>query len=236
MLFRSVPAGHSNAGQAISYDRANTMAHNAIADAVTFGLLKLSTLGITSGTSSLPLVVDTQATAAVLGGTTALPSTFGIYASGTESAVPAAVLQLFTQGRDDVVTLPQTDEDSPPVYRQIDGALGFDGRFSCLYMLSPTIASSMSAGQPARLSAVVFHNRASGNANVSDLVVTGTWQPDFSLGFTPPADRSLSECFRAGTVFYTSGRLYQARSVTFDNAGGAHVMLSGTTKIGRAHV
>jgi type II secretory pathway pseudopilin PulG len=218
-----VPAGRSNATQALMYDRALTLAENALDDAVTFGCLKMRTLGIATGTSTSTIVLDDAPTASALGATPGSLARLGIYTSSTAdsaNAAPAAVARQFLQLRDDVVVQPGQGEDDLPRYRTIDGVRGFEGRFTCMLAISP-IGSLMSAGSPARLTAVVFHNR-----DISTPVVEAFWDPDGALVFTPPADRTVRQTFHTGSVFVTSGRFYRARSVSYDSTGRAHVLCS----------
>jgi type II secretory pathway pseudopilin PulG len=230
-----VPAGRSNAGQALIYDRAYTLAQNALDDAVTFGCLKLRTLGIASGSTNAAIVLDVASTATVLGGTAGGLARKGIYASSTTDAgdlAPTAVLEQLLRLRDDVVLQPGATEDDLPRYRVIDGVRGFEGRFTCLLALAP-LSGTMSAGSRARLTAVVFHNR-----DLTAPIVSGTWDGDGALVFTPPADRTHAATFRTGSVFSSGGRFYRARSVSYDTANRAHVLYSGTSFFtsGTAHI
>lgn len=221
-----VPAGRSNAGQALIYDRALTLAENAIDDAVTFGCLKLHTVGIASGSASGTTILDSATTAAVLGSTAGTLARKGIYASSAAdaaSAAPPAVLGQFLQLRDDIVLQAGPTEDDLPRYRVIDGVRGFDGRFTCMLALS-SLSGTMSAGSRARLTAVVFHNR-----DLTAPIVSGTWDGDGALNFTPPGDRTPAATFHTGSVFVSGGRFYRARSVSYDAANRAHVLYSGTS-------
>lgn len=221
-----VPAGRFNAGQAVIFDRANAMAQNALADAATRGWLKLHTLGIASGSTAGMLVIDTATTAAALGVTPAVPQALGTYATNIASSpAAAAVINTTLQLRDDLLLQRPSAEDDLPLYRNYDGVRAFEGRFSCLLALSPLAPSPLlETGRPALLSAVVFHSR-----QPDQLVVDAVVQPDFSLAFVPPTDRTRQDTFTSGGVFFASGRFHQARSVTYDEIGNAHVLLSGTT-------
>lgn len=230
-----VPAGRSNAGQALIYDRAFTLAENALDDAITFGCLKLRTLGIASGSTSATIVLDAAATAAVFGGTAGGLARKGVYASSTTDAgdlAPTAVLEQLLRLRDDVVLQPGAAEDDLPRYRVIDGVRGFEGRFTCMLTLAP-LSGTMSAGARARLTAVVFHNR-----DLNAPIVSGTWDGEGALVFTPPTDRTHAATFRTGSVFINAGRLYRARSVSYDAGNRAHVLYSGTSLFtsGTAHI
>jgi type II secretory pathway pseudopilin PulG len=219
-----VPAGRFNAGQAVIFDRANATAQNALADAVTRGWLKMHTLGIASGSTAGMLVIDTATTAAALGVTRAEPQSLGTYATdGASVPAPAAVINMTLQLRDDLLLQKPSTEDDLPLYRNYDGVRAFEGRFTCLLALTP-LATVLEAGRPALLTAVVFHSR-----QTDQLAVDAVVQPDFSLAFAPLPDRTRQATFTSGGVFFTGGRFYQARSVTYDESGNAHVLLSGTT-------
>jgi hypothetical protein len=221
-----VPAGRSNASQALIYDRAFTLAENALNDAVTFGCLKLHTLGIASGSTSATIILDAAPTAITVGASAGALAQKGIYASSAAdaaNAAPAAVLLQVLQLRDDIVLQPGTTEDALPRYRNIDGVRGFDGRFTCMLTLAP-LTGTMSAGSRARLTTVVFHSR-----DLTAPIVSGTWDGDGALNFTPPGDRTPAATFHTGSVFVSGGRFYRARSVSYDAANRAHVLYSGTS-------
>jgi type II secretory pathway pseudopilin PulG len=221
-----VPAGRSNAGQALIYDRAFALAENSLNDAVTFGCLKLRTLGVATGSTNNTIILDAAPTAGVLGATAGTLARKGIYASSAAeaaNAAPTAVLGQFLQLRDDIVLQPGANEDALPRYRNIDGVRGFDGRFTCMLALAP-LSGTMSAGSRARLTAVVFHNR-----DLNTPVVQGTWDSDGALIFMPPGDRTPAATFHTGSGFVSNGRFYRARSVSYDAANRAHVLYSGTS-------
>jgi type II secretory pathway pseudopilin PulG len=221
-----VPAGRSNAGQALIYDRALTLAENSLDDAVTFGCLKLHTLGVASGSTSNTIILDAAPTAVVLGATAGSLAQKGIYASSAAdatNAAPTTVFGQFLQLRDDIILQSGTAEDDLPRYRVIDGVRGFEGRFTCMLTLAP-LSGTMSAGSRARLTAVVFHNR-----DLTAPIVIGTWDSEGALIFTPPAERTPAATFHTGSVFFSGGRFYRARSVSYDAANRAHVLYSGTS-------
>lgn len=217
-----VPAGRSNAGQALIVDRASRLAENALADAVTFGCLKLQTLGIASGTSSSAIILDIAPTAATLGAISGTYASQGIYTS-THTGAPASVIRQILELRDDIVLREPLDEDSLPRYRNVDGVRAFDGRFTCMLSLAP-LSGPMTAGNDARLTTVVFYNR-----DLTNPLVLGTWDEEGGLLFTPPSDRTRAAIFHAGSVFVQNGRFYRAKSVTYDDSGRAHVLHSGTS-------
>ena len=231
-----VPAGRSNAGQAVKYDRALAMMENALDDAITFGCLKLRTVGVASGSTAGMIVLDAGPTAAALGLTSGTLARKGVYTSSAAdaaNAAPAAALGPILQLRDDIVVRPGATDDDLPQYINIDGVRGFEGRFSCLLALTP-VAGTMAEGSRARLTAVAFHNR-----DLTAPIVTGTWDPnDGALVFTPPAERTPAATFHTGSVFLCLGRFYRARSVSYDNANRAHVLYSGTSLFmsGTAHI
>lgn len=230
-----VPAGRSSAAQALMYDRALNLAENALDDAATFGCLKLRTLGVATGTTASTIILDEAPTVSALGGSQGSLAQRGIYAetaADAASAAPPVALRQLLQLRDDVIVQPGPTEEDLPRYRTIDGVRGFEGRFTCMLALAP-LATTMSAGSRARLTAVVFHNR-----DLTTPVVTGVWDGEGALVFTPPGERSRVQTFRSGSVFFSSGRFYRARSVSYDNAGRAHVLYSGTSIFtsGTAHI
>jgi hypothetical protein len=225
-----VPAGRSNAEQAIKYDRALTMLENAVDDAVTYGLLRLRTVGVASGSTTSLIVFDTAPTATTLGAISGTLARKGVYASSAADAVasaPVAALGPILQLRDDIVIQPAVADDDLPRFRDIDGVRGFEGRFTCMLALAP-LSGTLAAGLPARLTAVAFHNR-----DLAAPIVTGSWNSsDGALIFTPAAT------FHTGSVFVVNGRFYRARSVSYDNANRAHVLYTGTSLFtsGSAHI
>lgn len=221
-----VPAGRSNAGQALIYDRAFALAENSLNDAVTFGCTKLRTLGIATGSTSNTIILDAAPTAGILGATAGTLARKGIYttsAAEAANAAPPAVLGQFLQLRDDIVLQSGTTEDALPRFRNIDGVRAFEGRFTSMLALAP-VSGTMAAGSRARLTAVVFHNR-----DLTTPIVTGTWDGDGALIFAPPGERTPAATFHTGSVFVSSGRFYRARSVSYDAANRAHVLYSGTS-------
>lgn len=220
-----VPAGRSTAMKAIVFDRAAQLAENAMADAATFGLLKLPSLGITSGTGVM--VIDNLPTAPALGVFSAVLPQRGVYELGANAgqSASAAATRLFTQSRDDVVAKDPVADDDLPIYLGTDGVRDFNGSFTCLFAIAP-VAGSLSAGALGRLSVVVFHRRQN-----DALVVSGTWNLDFTLSFTPPAGLTGTDVIKPGTVIFWNNRFYQTRAATLEAGTNgsvkAHVMLAG---------
>jgi len=119
------------------------------------------------------------------------------------------VTRLFTQGRDDLLYNAPTEEDAPPQNNFVNGTRAFQGRTSCLISLAQTQGTSpLVAGDLAKLTAVVFHNRdvnAVTAADVTPVVIPGTYNNvNGSINLTAPipAGRSLKEIIRPGTVVF----------------------------------
>ena len=127
-----IPAGKSEAGKAIVYDRATAMAMNSLSDAITFGLTRPDSIVATSGAATVvfdPANVITWPAVATSG---TLKSA-GVFARASDTAtVDLVVEKLFSQGRDDVTyNLPATADDLP-TNGFINGIRAFEGRMTSL--------------------------------------------------------------------------------------------------------
>jgi prepilin-type N-terminal cleavage/methylation domain-containing protein len=222
-----IPAGKSEAGKAVVLDRAATIATNALADAVTYGLTRPDSIVIT-GTGNVivfdpvnTLIGFDPANTLFANAGAARIRTGGVLSSGaTHPAADNAILKLVTQGRDDVVYTPSANEDDAPRNQFTTAATGpsdvasanvraFDGRMTCLISLAKIDATSTAAlttGDQARLSVIVFHNRDVTNASAT--TVTGSYDAaSGTITIAPsqiPADRTLKQTIRPGTIVYDS--------------------------------
>ena len=233
-----IPAGKSEAGKALIYDRAATMAMNGLSDAVTFGLTRPESIVVTSTattiSSSATVVFDPgySTTWSPVAGIATLKSA-GVLASGTAAATaPIAVGRLFTQGRDDVVFSPPATADDLPTNRFINGIRGFEGRMTSMIAITEadTGTPPLAAGDLATLSVIVFHNRDTGVPTVSGSIDTAGLVTLSSL----PADRTLKSVMRPGAVLYyadtTTNRLRFAQlsmAAVDTTAGNTYVTVKG---------
>lgn len=204
-----VPAGKSQAGRAIILDRAGIMAANALADAVNFGLLRPAAL-----TASGTFVVDLGT--GLSGITSGTLRSQGVYSAASTVAATASFHRLFMQGRDDIVLTPPVTDDDLPTNLFIDGVRAFEGRLTCMYVLTTST--------PSQLAAVVFHNR-----NPSATVVTGTMSNGevATASLAGLGDRTAKEVMRPGAVLYANG-MHQILAATF-NATGESAFLTLST-------
>jgi prepilin-type N-terminal cleavage/methylation domain-containing protein len=212
-----IPAGQSEASKAVVLDRAATIATNALADAVTYGLTRPDSIVVTG--SGNVIVFDPVNPSFLNAGAASL-RTAGVLSSGTHLAADNAILRLVTQGRDDVAYTPPTNDDDPPSNQFTLAARGpsnvaapnlraFDGRMTCLISLAKIDAAStaaLTAGDQARLSVIVFHNRDV--TTPSATTVTGSYDAaSGTITIAPsqiPADRTLKQTIRPGTIVYDS--------------------------------
>jgi type II secretory pathway pseudopilin PulG len=211
-----VPAGRSQASRAVLLDRASNLAANALADAATFGLLRPECL--VPAPSGMPtIVIDAvDSPVSLPAGSGASLRDEGVFAVSV-SAAPPAVLRLFTQGRDDVIVSATTSPDDPAGNVFVAGARGFEGRLSCLLVMSGTPAR--------RLSAVVFHGRDPTTTAVSGTIT------NLQLTIPPAAlgTRSFRDVVRPGVVVWepAASRFHQLASAAIDASGtSAFVTLS----------
>jgi type II secretory pathway pseudopilin PulG len=186
-----LPAGGSQAKNAVMADRAATLAENALADAVTAGLIRPAAL--TGGGSRI--VLDPIGDPGLAGLTYRSLTDAGVYGGG--GAVSSAVTQLFGQLRDDVLFNDPATADSLPTNLLIEGSRGYLGRTSCLWAIESLDGTAITGGQQARLSVVLFHERGvSWSGTINDTGVISVT----SL----PSGISLKQVFRPGTVVLRS--------------------------------
>lgn len=199
-----LPAGGSQAKKAVLADRAATLAENALSDAVTYGLCRPAVLD----SSAARIVIDPLGNPGL--GAIGLPSSNltnrGVLATAPGPALATAIANLFGQSRDDVVVTAAATDDSLPTNLFIDGARGFEGRTSCLWVIESLDGSTLAAGRPARVSAVVFHERDPASAGAAvlgpsagDITVDATGAIEL-INVSLPAGKSRKQVFRPGTV------------------------------------
>lgn len=229
-----IPAGKSEAGKALVYDRASSMAMNGLADAVTYGLTRPNSINVS--TSSDTICFDPFAATLVANGAGTLPNsgvaylkTEGIFAqSSFTTARNDAAIRLFGQGRDDVSYNAPTTDDALPTNEFVNGIRSFDGRMSTVFALSGTHSWPLTAGEQATLSVVVYHNR--------DLVtpfVSGIWKSSGMLVVDPtatawPTGRTVKQVVRSGTVIYCNSGVNSPRP-RFSQLGMAAVGSDGVS-------
>jgi type II secretory pathway pseudopilin PulG len=196
-----VPAGKSEAGKAVILDRATALAMNTLNDAVTFGLTRPATFPSKDatfvvfdplGSSNWPLPANSY-----VGSYKAK----GIFASGPTDT-NAVTLNYVLQGRDDLVyTAPTGDDDPPTNSFSSDGVRSFQGRTTSLLSVAAMPGGALQAGELAKVTAVVFHNRNLGDP--AETIVSGSYgagKITFLSGI--PADRTLKTIVVPGTVIY----------------------------------
>jgi prepilin-type N-terminal cleavage/methylation domain-containing protein len=195
-----IPAGKSEATKAVILDRTSNLALNALADSITYGITRPASVEITG--SANVYILDPDGVVYPNAGSASLRS-LGILSDGKDSAGSAAVGRLITQSRDDLVYNPPATDDDLPTNAVLNKVRAFAGRTSCLISVSRIDGSStnaLSAGDQARLTAVVFHNR-----DLSTPTVTGTfYEGGGYLEVVPPTDRTIRTTVRPGTVIYDS--------------------------------
>jgi hypothetical protein len=220
-----VPAGQSQAARAVVLDRAATAAANGLADAVTFGFTRADSV-ILSGTSVAtpgsvsildPEILRIEAekglakwpNASFPNAAGAAIKQTGVYSpNGLAPAAPWQTARLFGQGRDDIVATAGSGADDPPVNVQTSGVRAFQGRMTSLFSLAlaDNVSNSRAptAGDVAKLTVVVFHNRAP--ADESGLTVPAVFDEvtqSLSMKVTDiPSGRTFNEIIRPGVVIY----------------------------------
>jgi Tfp pilus assembly protein PilV len=230
-----IPAGKSEAGKALIYDRAAAMAMNGLADAVVYGLTRPASV-IVANPAAATLVFDSDPTNPIAA-TSAMASsaslkTSGVLASASDaSAAPVVSEKLFLQSRDDVVYNPPATTDAIPSNGYINGIRGFDGRMTSVIALTGAGSAPITAGEFATLSVIVFHNR---DASVTPLRASLSASGRVSLLTALPPGRTLKSVLRPGAVvFYedvaTNGlRFTQLAMAAVDTqAGDAFVTFAG---------
>jgi hypothetical protein len=230
-----VPVGKSEAGRAVMLDRSSLMAANALADSVTFGLTRPDSF--VSTPTDLPIVVF-DPVHAVTGSSiwsnaamaTLKPA--GVLASATaEGSVSVKVTRLFAQGRDDLLYEAPADDDAPPQNNFVYGTRAFQGRISCLISIARTDGTGLPllAGDLAKITAVVFHNRdvnAVTAADVTPVVVSGTYNHgngSIMLSGSIPDGRSLKEIIRPGAVVYDGTKASTQSHLCWSQVGMASI-------------
>jgi prepilin-type N-terminal cleavage/methylation domain-containing protein len=219
-----VPAGRSQASRAVVLDRAASLAANVLADVATFGLLRDGVFPLASGTVT---VIDPASETAYLPGTAiAQLRAAGVFSSATppDAFEPGRrfAARLFLEGRDDLVEGEPSSEDLPPPYLELDGTRAFQGRMTALAGIAP---HPVHAWLPGRLSVVVFHNR-----DPSFLAIPGILS-GFQLTIDPatlPADRTLRNVVKPGSVIFANNRFHQIVSAN-SLPGGTSVFLTLST-------
>ncbi len=200
-----IPAGKSEAGKAIVYDRATAMAMNGLSDAITFGLTRPDSI-VVSNTAAATIVFDP---ANVISWDTTFTGTAtvgrlkadGVLATATAaSTAPFGAEKLLTQGRDDVAYNPPATADDLPTNAFINGIRGFEGRTTSLIAVTEADSGTppLMPGDMATLSVVVFHNRDTTTPTVSGTLDSAGKVTLSSL----PSDRTLKSIMRPGTVLY----------------------------------
>lgn len=218
-----LPAGGSQARKAIISDRAANLAENALADAVTIGLVRPASLTV-AGTSRV--LIDAVGSLGLTGIQDTALKTTGVRSTATEgSAVSTGVGMLFGQGRDDIVFTPSAGQDSLPTNAFVDGARAFDGKTSCLWAIETLSGDPIAAGGVARLSAVIFHERDSASrivaANISptgEITITGAL----------PFGRTTRDVLKTGTVLVVAPSTVAADRSAFFGVRSASLNAAGS--------
>jgi hypothetical protein len=202
-----MPAGKSEAGKALIYDRAAAVAMNGLADAVVYGLTRPASVivappAIAGTPAAATIVFDGDPTnpipAVSAMATSAALKSRGVLASVSDLTPASAVAQrLFMQGRDDVVFNPPATADAVPSNGFINGIRGFDGRMTSVIALTGTDGPPNTAGEFATLSVITFYNRETSTPPLrASLSVAGLVTPISAM----PSGRTLKSVLRPGTV------------------------------------
>lgn len=230
-----IPAGKSEAGKALIYDRAATMAMNGLSDAVTFGLTRADSIVI-SNTAAATIVFDP---ANVIPWDTTFSGTAtvgrlksdGVLATRTvTSLAPLGVEKLFTQSRDDVAYNRPVTDDAIPSNGFINGIRGFEGRMTSVIALTGSGAAPVTAGEFATLSVIMFHNRDTLTPPLEASLTAAGLVTVAAL----PTGRTLKSILRPGTVvFYEDPDIHGLRfaqlgmAAVDTQAGNAFVTFAG---------
>jgi type II secretory pathway pseudopilin PulG len=197
-----IPAGKSEAGKAVVYDRAATMAMNGLNDAIAFGITRPDSFVVGSA-SATTVVFDPANVVTWPGVATAgtLKSAGVLIDAASGTGVNLAVERLFAQGRDDLVYNAPATADDTPSNAVVNGVRGFEGRMTSVFALTESDAGSapLAAGDVATLSVVIFHNRDRTTPVVSG---TMTGAGKVSLTSALPTGRTLKSVLRPGSVVY----------------------------------
>jgi hypothetical protein len=200
-----VPAGKSEAAKAVMLDRGANLAMNALNDSVTYGITRPhSFLPQPAGSSlvTFDLLDVSGSTSTWTNSVSGTPKTAGIFALKTSTTCQPNLLYGLLQGRDDLAYTAAANDDDPPFNLFTNGVRSFQGRTTALLSLAP-MAGTLGVGSPAKLTAVVFHNRIL--SAPSDAVITGTYNAGGTISPVASAasDRSFKEIIRPGTVVYS---------------------------------
>lgn len=193
-----VPAGKSEAGKAVILDRAAALGMNSLNDAVTFGLTRPASFS----SNSTFVIFDPLGSSPWPSATTGSYKSKGIFASGADADAPNKLLSYVLQGRDDLVYTAPTGDDDPPLNKLSDGVRSFQGRTTSLVSVASMPGGTLQAGELAKVTAVVFHNRNLDNP--AETIVLGSYGAG-KITFLPsdiPADRTLKNIIVPGTVIY----------------------------------
>ena len=196
-----IPAGKSEVGKAIVYDRAATMAMNGLADAVTFGLTRPDSFVAATPGSTTVVFDPANVISWPAGATVGTLKSAGVLAQASDPALANLIVQkLFSQGRDDVAYNPPATADDLPTNGFINGIRGFEGRMTSLIAVTEADSSTppLAPGDLATLSVVVFHNRDTATPTISGTLDSSGKVVLSSL----PTERSLKSVMRPGTVLY----------------------------------
>ena len=195
-----LPAAGSQAKKAVIADRAASMAENALADAITIGLTRPA--AVSGGGSRI--VFDPAGDPGITGLAFRNTTDRGIFGGGTALVSGTAVQKLFGQNRDDLVYNEPVSDDALPTNAFLEGTRGFLGRTSCMWMLESLDGNSVAAGNTARLSAVLFHQRDQSTAADTVFDGQGTAEIDGSGLITwagsLPDGKTIKQLFKPGTV------------------------------------
>ena len=210
-----VPAGQSQAARAVILDRAAAAVANGLHDAVTFGLTKPDAVAFDGPPQPVwifdPVVqrAGLQASAFYANAVGARLKPSGVYsqASSPDGTADWRLLQLFGQGRDDLVFPAGSGPDDPPRNAYDSAGLRpYNGRMTCVFSVARADNVGMTspqAGDVAKLSVVAFHNRDL--ATPADGFVAFKYDSALAT-LTPagplPANRTLRDVIRPGVVIY----------------------------------
>lgn len=216
-----ITAARSQASRAVVLDRAAVLAANAVADAATFGLMLDGALTV-SQTSGVPIVIDPAGSLTLPSSSNANIRAAGLFSTPSINAAPAWVQRLFCESRDDVVVAPGASEDDPPTNLLIDGIPAYEGKMTALMCVTPPAA----AGEPGRVSVVVFYGR-----DPTQLAVTGTLaNGTLMISGTSFGGRTLREVVKPGVVFWgqSGQRFHQADAAAIDSSGTSALLTLST--------
>ena len=201
-----MPAAGSQAKKAVVADRAASMAENALADAITIGLTRPTALSVVATRIVIDPVWDSVVGPVnfVAPPSPALNIPYsssrvrGLFIGGADAAT--AVKKLFGQNRDDLVYNEPASADALSTNAFFDGTRGFLGRTSCVWMLESLDGNTVTAGNTARLSAVLFHERDQSSATASVFPATIDSSGLITWTGSLPDGKTSKQIFKPGTV------------------------------------